>query len=152
MRSDFHHAVGEPTKHGRAKTPNPARMAKRIVLDENLDPVDSITTQKLSLRHGLGYNRGHSWIRLGLVDKFLSHRVGRHWNEVYSELCQHLSTDSPVQYRIRSAVLYNVAVKTCRGADGRVYEGDSYHTCDSKIDFYVEPETGLLRQGTHPRR
>ncbi len=152
MRSDFHHTVGQTTKHGRAKTPNPARMAKRIVLDENLDPVDSITTQKLSLRHGLGYNRGHSGIRLNLVDRFLINRVGRHWNEVYSELCQHLSTDSPVQYQIRSAVLYYVAVKTCRGTDGRVYEGDSYNLCDTKIHFYVEPETGLLRRGTHSRR
>jgi len=152
MRSDFHHTVGESSKSGRHCIPHPVRKLKRVVLDDHLEPIDSTTTQKVSLRHGFGYDRVQSSIRLRLVARYLQSRVGQDWNQVFSEFCQQHNADSPLQYRIRAELLDSVHVKTCRGLDGRVYEGDLWKPCDTTRDFFLEPETGLLRQSTHRTR
>jgi len=70
------------------------------------------------------------------------------WDDVYSEIKQTLGKAGwGVQHIL--GVHLNVAVHTYRGADGNVWisDGHGVHKVGGfYYDFYVEPETGILRE------
>ena len=65
---------------------------------------------------------------LAPLRRYLMKQVGRPWNKVFSEICEHLRTDSTVQEHVRRHLGDFVAI---HGRDSR--------------PLYVDPRTGLLR-------
>lgn len=97
------------------------------------------------MRHGtareyLKGTRRHGKARLP-IKKFLANRVGRHWDEVYSEMSQEFDKRTYVGRQFFSTLKWYVEVDCWMGAvTGTIYNGR-----DMKVDgFYVHPHTGIL--------
>lgn len=86
--------------------------------------------------------------------RFLEKSVGRPWDEVYSEVREHLRMDSAVQLHVVQHLNWTVTEATYMGEDGHVYATDrswsrNYNALDlpapySMHSYYVHPETKLL--------
>jgi hypothetical protein len=79
-------------------------------------------------------------------------RLGKPWNDVYSEICEHLNRNSTMQNHVFQHLEWAVVKSTYRGEDGHVYEsttrkwrGQALDTPKQRKVFYLEPETGILR-------
>lgn len=91
---------------------------------------------------------------LGPLHKYLRSNCGRLWNDVYSEIKQTLGNGGWGVQHIINAHL-DVAIHTYRGVDGNVWILDKHgvHQVGGfRYDFYVEPETGILREDTYYRK
>ncbi|QRN99748.1 hypothetical protein JRI60_12330 [Archangium violaceum] len=87
---------------------------------------------------------------LAPLRRFLHSRVGRPWNDVYSEICAHVSLDSAIKKHILEH-LEDFVVRQVQEIDGRIYKVGPYGRpieleSGSRWDrLYVCPRTGLLR-------
>jgi hypothetical protein len=91
---------------------------------------------------------------LGPLHRYLRSSCGRLWDDVYSEIKQTLGKAGWGVQHIISAHL-DVAIHTYRGIDGNVWISDKHgvHKVGGfYYDFYVEPETGILREGAGYRK
>jgi hypothetical protein len=91
---------------------------------------------------------------LGPLGRYLRSSCGRLWNDVYSEIKQTLGKAGWGVQHIISAHL-NVAIHTHRGIDGNVWISDKWgvRTIGGfHYDFYIEPETGILREADRYRK
>lgn len=96
---------------------------------------------------------------LGPLRRYLRKQVGRPWNKVYSEICQHIRLDSAVQSHVRDHVDQEVEQQVYE-KDGKLYHASGYLR-DYPLDqvryggerdvLYVHPRTGLLC-AIHARR
>jgi hypothetical protein len=86
---------------------------------------------------------------LGPLKRYLRSSCGRSWNDVYSEICRAIGRTGGWGIRHILSAHLNVAINTYRAVDGNTYNcgkrgiekiGDGW-----SFEFYVEPETGLLR-------
>ena len=93
---------------------------------------------------------------LGPIDGYLRKQVGRKWDDVYSELSKALGQGTwPIRHILEQHI--DVETNTYRARDGGVY-ADAKHGYNYRVDrseaghfwrrpdFYVEPETGVLRE------
>lgn len=93
---------------------------------------------------------------LGPLNGYLEHACGRLWNDVYSEIKATLGNSG---YALGHIVKEHITVAkhTYRHANGHVYsdDGQRYYSGTqvdytygrySRWDYYVEPETGILRK------
>lgn len=93
---------------------------------------------------------------LGPLANYLRTSCGRLWDDVYSEIARVIGRAAGygVQHILKAHV--DVAKCTYRGVDGNVYccdkDGVSKVTKSYGYDFYVEPETGILRQIANYRK
>ncbi|PTL76654.1 hypothetical protein [Vitiosangium sp. GDMCC 1.1324] len=103
-------------------------------------------------RHeAMGRAYGYKYLNENLAPlrHFLRSRIGRPWDDVYSEICEHVSLDSAVKKHILEHLDDFVARKT-REIDGRIHEVDHYgrlielRPVSRWACFYVCPRTGLL--------
>jgi hypothetical protein len=85
---------------------------------------------------------------LGPLYRFIGSRVGKPWNDVYSEICQNLKPTSTLQQHlldhVKTIVLTNVIVEgefIRRPIDDRYLNVTSYKKY--KL-YYVDPTTGIL--------
>src|SRR4051794_5097198 len=113
--------------------------------------------ENLPRREGIK-RRVQSWGKslnehLGPLRRYLSSQVGRPWDEVYAEICAHLSADSAVQDHVRDHVFGYVAVDVlfrngvpCRGSGRGIGEPLGRWANRPNSDFYVCPHTRLLRR------
>jgi hypothetical protein len=95
---------------------------------------------------------------LGPMQRFLRSRVGRPWNKVHAELCEHVSFDNPVQKHVLTHVFEFVHREVVE-SEGKIFayrrwSGRRYPLTPG--DMYVCPRTGILRvvrrrQGAGPR-
>ena len=91
---------------------------------------------------------------LGPLHNYLRNSCGRLWDDLYSEIKQTLGNGGWGVQHIISAHL-DVAIHTYRGVDGNVWISDKHgvHKVGGfHYDFFVEPETGILREDTHYRK
>ncbi|MGV1045395.1 hypothetical protein [Limnohabitans sp.] len=133
---------------------NAYRKAKNFQLDEFGDVCDEFSGKKLPMRsRQLGYKLKMFNENLRPLWRFLHARVGRPWNDVYSEIMAQLDRKSTVQNHVLQHLEWDVIKHTVRAADGRVWEWGPHHgPCDHDGSFYVEPETGRLCIGTVKRK
>jgi hypothetical protein len=92
---------------------------------------------------------------LGPLQNYLRHSCGRPWNDVYSEFARTLGRCGSWGVRHILSAHLDVAVHTYRGMDGNVWvcDGHGVHkTGGLYCDYYVEPETGILREGAQYRK
>lgn len=80
--------------------------------------------------------------------RFLQSRVGRPWNRVYQEICQHVSLNSVVQKHLLTHVDRMVAIRVEVSEDGALAWGpDERRQYPLRPgDFYVCPRTGILKR------
>lgn len=88
---------------------------------------------------------------LAPLRRYLERNVGRPWNKVFSEICEHIRVTSAVQKHVRDHVQWEVETNTFLGDDGRVYDRNPYgpiclsEPCRySRPTLYVHPKSGLL--------
>src|SRR6266571_7627799 len=93
---------------------------------------------------------------LGPLHNYLRSSCGRPWDDVYSEIAYHIgrfTRREGLRHIIDAHV--DVAVNTYRGVDGNVWICDKHgvHKVGGfYYDFYVEPETGILREAANYRK
>lgn len=94
--------------------------------------------------------------KLGPLQNYLRTSCGRLWDDVYSEIAYNLGRFTRAE-GIRHIISdhLDVATSTFRATDGNVYE-DGRHGVHRvggfPSDFYVEPETGILRGAANYRK
>ena len=157
MKPFFGREVIERPRSGSSNRSAKARKFGRIVPDEETGfeyygetKIPSFMGGRAEHYHKKRGDKSFSDV-LGPLTGYLRKSCGLPWNEVYSELTAELGRFSwPLRHILTQHV--NVAVKTYRGVDGKVWHcdrnsvhalGSDYHWRD---EFYVEPETGLLRR------
>ena len=74
--------------------------------------------------------------------RFLRSRCGRPWDDVYGEICQRINRDSAVQLHVWQHLMWAVA-RTPIQVQKLLEDA---HRFRSRNDFYVEPQTGILRE------
>jgi hypothetical protein len=103
----------------------------------------------------------HAWHRARIVKslnenlrplvRFLRSRVGRPWDEVFSEICAGLDTGSTVKMHVRQHLEDFVAVRISQGRHGEwLLDGLPLDRGGHRFyprDFYVDPEDGVLKDG-----
>jgi hypothetical protein len=81
--------------------------------------------------------------------RFIQRRVGRRWDDVFSEICAGLDTGSTVKMHVRQHLPDFVLFRISRGrhgellSDGRRLRPDR-HNC-AWPEFYVDPDDGRLK-------
>ena len=92
---------------------------------------------------------------LGPLRRYLDSQVGRPWDKVFSEICQHINRSNPVQDHVRDHVedyvVRHVVVidgELCTGGGGRFGWRYGIPLCDlfGHHRWYVCPGTGLLKR------
>lgn len=77
--------------------------------------------------------------------RFLRKRVGRRWDDVFSEICEHLDTGSTVKMHVRQHLGDFVAIVSC-GRNGELLSQGRVIRPDRRwYRFYVDPADGILK-------
>ena len=143
MRRDMSKVVTERPRYGHA---NPSKKtALRIRRFELEDEFDHLPKRISSSRHSQ-----HGWAakefsdRIGPLRRFLRSRIGRHWDQVYSEMSQSLDKRSLTGRHIWAHVWIEVARNCTIGSDGKVYPNPKYGRHFPVRGLYIHPKTGIL--------
>ncbi len=157
MRTDMFHLIRNYSHRQLKKVGVRSRFraAKHFKLDEENEVWDDYcgTTIRPKARDAELTCNGVSILNFPL-SRYLSSQVGRRWDAVYADISPHVRRSSCVQPYIHSVINgYFIITKTYRRADGRVIDaGCPYGSeCDVVGQLYVEPGSGILRAGSHPR-
>jgi hypothetical protein len=160
MRKDMNKVINERPRIAQFQSWDSARTLKKksnvyrkanfFRLDDDGDVCDVFCGTNLPMRSRLlGWKLKTFNENLNPLKRFLLSRAGQHWDAVYSEIMEHLATKSTINYHVWMHVKSDVVQHTFQTADGRVWEwGNKQMPCDHEGEFYVEPETGILRAGT----
>lgn len=112
------------------------------------DLPDELLPKNQGMRQSYGYNHKQLNENLGPLRRFLLSCAGRLWNDVYSEISNHLRPTSAVQQHVRDHIKDYVAIKVHKGVDGKLYEHKHYLGMTplekSRVLLYVDPDTGIL--------
>ena len=136
MRQDVHKVVAERPKSNRTwVSKNPRH--KTVLLDVAGEELNE------GARHRLAFRQKYRNSRLNIVERFLVNRVGKLWDNVFSEACEVTDARSFQGAEIREALKDLVAT-------GCWLEGHTvmhYNRCGSSeavTGLYVHPRSGLL--------
>ena len=159
MRPDMGKCVIErPRRGSRTALSAKARDYGKIVQHEDGPEYEGLTRLPVS-RKQEGYNKklGEKDFTdvLGPLHNYLRSSCGRLWDDIYSEIARTLGRCGSWGVRHIISAHLDVAIRTYRGVDGNVWVCDKYGVKkaeDLYHDFYVEPETGILREGAPYRK
>jgi hypothetical protein len=155
VRHDFGKVVIERPRRGSSARNAKVRWFGRIVKDPEVDGGFEYEgpTRIPGSAHAEGFLKGKIHDKsftdvLGPIRGYLCSSVGRPWSKVYSELSEALGSGTwPIRHVLEQHV--DVSAKTYRGVDGHVWElgahGPRKVEASYRNEFYVEPESGLLR-------
>ena len=89
---------------------------------------------------------------LAPLKRFLMKQVGRPWNKVYSEICEHLDANNTVKQHVRDHLKDFIVTKVAIGRDGAWMNGNDHpgwrgasHMCWHQA-LYVDPYDGLIKR------
>lgn len=85
---------------------------------------------------------------LAPLKRFLNSQVGRPWNKVYSELCEHISLDNTVQRHILEHLFWYVE-RHVHTEGKKVFRKEAHYGHYSELwdkALYVDPKSGILRR------
>jgi len=149
--------IERPRRGSRTALSAKARSYGKIVEYDDGPDYDGLTRLPVS-RKQVGYHKklGDKDFSdvLGPLHRYLRSNCGRFWDDVYSEIKQTLGNAGWGVQHIISAHL-NVAIHTFRGVEGSVWVAHRHgvHKAgDVYYDYYVEPETGILREVVRQRK
>lgn len=114
-------------------------------------PLDELPTRETTSRIW-GWQRRERHMHTDPLRRFLESRVGRPWNDVYSELCRDLRADDRMRHEINSRLDWFVE-RNVRMVEGepRDYRGYNLLRWSGKT-LWVHPETGILMLSVGKRR
>jgi hypothetical protein len=146
MRADMFKVIVERPRRGGG--------GDRVARWRFADPEDGGPTHE-------GMRRAHT-DRKGLNEnlnplrRFLERSVGKYWNKVYAEVCEHLAPGNTVQQHVRDHVEDFVAIRTAY-IRGKVWVfphrfGRPQPIDKAWEDFYVHPKSGVLLRNKHAGR
>ena len=144
MRSDMAKVIVERPRHGpRQKYAKGYKKAWQKLAQEDWPN-----------REGIYAHKGHTKYfseHLGPLRRFLEKQVGRPWDKVFAEICQHIRVDSAMQSHVRDHVFDFVEIHVTE-IDGVVCHGSGWHigrpleSGGRWMQFYACPRTGILRK------
>jgi hypothetical protein len=114
--------------------------------------------QREGMKKSYGYSIKHFNEHLSPLRRFLNSNVGRPWDKIYSEICQHVDHGNVVQKHILTHLFDYVVVNTvlidgepCRGEPhcGGYRYGEPLRTSHRRDRWYVCPKSGLLRKSKY---
>ena len=91
--------------------------------------------------------------QLGPLRRYLHDQIGRPWDKVHSEICQHINRDSLVQAHVLTHLYQEVQVNVFL-SEGVPCSGDPFRFGKPVFPekLYVCPKSGLLRKMKPPHR
>ncbi|MEW6306096.1 MAG: hypothetical protein AB1705_21720 [Verrucomicrobiota bacterium] len=133
-------------------SPGPPKQHRRANLPVELMPKFESTKRPYKLRKG-------QKDLLGPLRRWLRSKVGRPWNEVYSEACAVIKSGNYVREHVKTHLLQYVELHTFIH-NGKVCSIETYSSFgitpigEQRFgpDFYVDPITGLLMETERPSR
>jgi hypothetical protein len=109
-------------------------------------PIDELPKRE-ALKRSIGSQSKNLNEHLAPLRRYLLKQVGRPWNKVFAEICEHISRDSAVQDHVRDHVFDYVAVHVFE-RDGILYEMNWGREVPLRAwrfpRFYVCPQSGRL--------
>jgi hypothetical protein len=151
MREDMSKVIVERPRFG-----SRCRAARRLHrLDPRLIELDEDADDPFPVRIGharwVGLGRFRKCLNehLGPLKRYLDGQVGRPWNDVFSEISEHIRLDNTVQKHVRDHIGDFVAITTFL-RDGQIHTVDRFGRPWPLLDMrwppglYVHPMTGLL--------
>ena len=160
MRADMGKVLVERPRLGRRRAEKWPGKGYRKQLRKCLQTGDSPPQRegiKRAYKHGLKHFNEH----LGPLRRFLDSNVGRPWDKVYAEICQHVDRGNVVQKHILTHLFDYVVTHTvlidgepcCGERSWGHHYGAPLRTYDRRDQWYVCPKSGLLRKSKYaPRR
>lgn len=145
MRSDMAKVIVERPRLGANRHSAPGyRKTLQGTPPEELPKRESIYRYRGKTKH---FNE-----HLGPLRRFLRARVGRPWDQVYSEICRNLRQDSAIQSHVRDHVWDYVALQV-EERDGVIYRATGWRGFRLRSgQLYVCPQTGILKSATEPAK
>jgi hypothetical protein len=153
MRQDMAKVIVERPRVG-SRLPSRKKGYRKFVQKTR---VENLPRREPMLGRWRGMQR-HLNEHLGPMRRFLRSRVGRPWNQVHAELCEHVSFENSVQKHVLTHV-FEFVHREVEEAEGQIFarrrwSGRRYPLAPG--DMYVCPRTGLLRvvrrrHGERPR-
>lgn len=87
---------------------------------------------------------------LAPLKRYLHKQVGRRWDDVFSEICQHLDTGSTVKMHVREHLDDFVDRHARRKLDGELWTsqgwGGETKVIDRWVELYVDPDDGIIKE------
>lgn len=87
---------------------------------------------------------------LAPLKRYLHKQVGRRWDDVFSEICQHLDTGSTVKMHVREHLDDFVDHHVRRKSDGELWTsqgwGGETKLIDQWVELYVDPDDGVIKE------
>lgn len=84
--------------------------------------------------------------------RYLNRQVGRKWNDIYSEICEHVNTNSAVQLHILQHLLNDGVVElNAKVINGHLYDSEGVYLLNnwrhqnSYQQMFVDPRDGTLK-------
>lgn len=147
MKKDMFDIFVDPPKTGGgyANSFSHTRAAKHFKVDSDLEVDDEFTTHAKKARKGRDKHSRENW---GVLRRFLERRVGKPWNDIYSEVCENDKTFTA--HRLRDQIKYYVSINVVFGPNGELFEYDSHGVWPVTTPWgrgntlYVHPDTGIL--------
>jgi len=156
MRKDMFKVIVERPRPGSrtmSKYSNAYRKARTVKLNEDLDCVDYFSGKtKVSMgdkRLNTDYKSFNE--NLNPLRRFIESRIGKRWDDVYSEICETLDTGSTVKQHVRQHIKDLITLKVFIDEDGEMrdqemtYRRFSYgYNSLSPGTLYVHPVSNLI--------
>ncbi len=153
MRSDMDKVIVERPRFG-SRSPSRKKGYRKYLQSM---PADELPLSEPMLGRWKGRDK---WLNehLGPMRRFLRSNVGRPWNKVHQELCEHVSFDNAVQAHVLSHIYDYVQLHVDVHDSATVYTRTGWrrqHKLDENA-MYVCPTSGILKvvqanQGHGPR-
>lgn len=109
---------------------------------------DEFLPKNEGMKQPYGYNKKELNENLTPLRRFLLSCAGRPWNDVYSEISEHLRPTSTVQQHVRDHIKDYVVINPHKAADGKLYEIRYWRGMQpiekTQVLLYVDPDTGIL--------
>lgn len=140
MRVDMFKVIVERPRWGSRFAPSP-KLRK-----------DKHPHKQIGLKRHASEQRGiHKSLNENLAPlvRFIGRRVGRRWDDVFSEICETLDTGSTVKIHVRQHLPDFVLFRIVRGQRGELLSKGrallpNQHNCHWP-EFYVDPADGILK-------
>ena len=141
MREDMFKVIVERPRSGRSWA------TKSKIRYDKCEERSRVSGHRLVMEAS-GYTK-HLNENLAPLKRYLHKQLGRKWDDVFSEICEHLDTGSTVKMHVREHLDDFVSYNTRRDVDGVIWATDRWGSpekcIESWTELYVDPDDGLIK-------
>lgn len=141
MRKDMAKVIVERPRRGHADRYRPARNARKHDLSEEAPLAEGMRRPHIMNYEGKQLNENLNPLR-----RLLASKVGHRWDDVYSEINEHVKVDNAVQAHVRQHLQDMISLTVHRDDFGQVWEKRRFGLMLlSKGDLYVDDD-GVIKK------